>query len=73
MSNEWRDGLITFEQILEEDLKDPEFRAEWERTALARAVANEVVRYRIEHGLTQWSSWWTSHPPVTGRSWSARS
>lgn len=43
----------TFEEILEEDLKDPEFRAEWERTALARAVAIEVLRYRIDHELTQ--------------------
>jgi ribosome-binding protein aMBF1 (putative translation factor) len=32
---------------------DPAFRAEWERTALARAVALELVRYRAEHGLSQ--------------------
>ena len=43
----------TFEQLLDEDLKDPAFRAEWERTALARSVALEVLGYRIEHGLTQ--------------------
>ena len=40
-------------EILEEDLHDPEVRAEWERTALARAVAVEVIRYRSRHGLTQ--------------------
>lgn len=44
---------ITFEASLAEDLKDPEFRAEWERTAVARAVANEIVKYRGEHNLTQ--------------------
>ena len=32
------------EKILQEELHDPEFRAEWERTALARAVALAVVR-----------------------------
>jgi transcriptional regulator with XRE-family HTH domain len=32
---------------------DPEFRAEWERTALARAVAVAIVRYRGEHDLSQ--------------------
>ncbi len=36
-----------------EDLKDPEFRKEWERTALARAVALEVIKYRAEHGISQ--------------------
>jgi DNA-binding XRE family transcriptional regulator len=47
------DDLIPFEQILEEELQDPEFRAEWERTAPARAVALSVLGYRIDHGLTQ--------------------
>lgn len=45
--------MITFEQLLEEQLKDPDFREDWERTALARAVAIEVIRYRSEHGLSQ--------------------
>lgn len=43
----------TFEQVLEGQLQDPAFRAEWERTALARAVANAVVRYRAERGFSQ--------------------
>lgn len=30
-----------------------EARARWERTALARAVANAVVAYRTTHGLSQ--------------------
>ncbi len=42
------DGLIA-EQLR----SDPEFRAEWERTALARAVAVTIVRYRAEHELSQ--------------------
>jgi ribosome-binding protein aMBF1 (putative translation factor) len=30
-----------------------EARADWERTALARAVANALVAYRTAHGLSQ--------------------
>lgn len=33
--------------------KDPEARDRWNETALARAVAMEVLRYRIEHKLSQ--------------------
>lgn len=46
--------MKTHEELLAEQLRDdPEFRAEWERTALARAVAVAVVRYRAEHDLSQ--------------------
>lgn len=45
--------LSTYEDVLTEHLADPEFRAEYERTALARAVAIAVTRYRSEHGLSQ--------------------
>jgi transcriptional regulator with XRE-family HTH domain len=45
--------LKTNDEILQEELQDAEFRAEWERTALARAVALAVVRYRGDHGLSQ--------------------
>jgi hypothetical protein len=39
--------LTTNEELISERLaNDPAFRVEWERTALARAVALEVVRYR---------------------------
>jgi transcriptional regulator with XRE-family HTH domain len=48
-----REDLIPFEQLLEEQLRDPEFRAEWVRLAPARAVANRLILYRAEHGLTQ--------------------
>ena len=33
-------------------MKDPEFRVEWERTALARAVSLRVLHYRIKHKLS---------------------
>ena len=45
--------LISNSQVLEDMLQDPAFRAEWERTALARAVAEAVIRYRAEHELSQ--------------------
>ena len=45
--------LIPFQQMLEEELRDPEFRAEWERRAPARAVANSLIGYRLDHGLTR--------------------
>ena len=46
--------LVKAKDILAEQLaNDPEFRAEWERTALARAVALAVLGYRVRHGLSQ--------------------
>ena len=45
--------LISNAEVLGEMLKDPQFREQWERTALARAVAEAVIRYRTEQGLTQ--------------------
>jgi DNA-binding XRE family transcriptional regulator len=46
--------LPTHEEVLTEHLDaDPEFRREWERTALARAVAVKVIAYRAEHSLNQ--------------------
>lgn len=41
------------DEVLARQLEDPEFRAEWERTAVARAVAAQLVAYRAEHGLSQ--------------------
>ena len=42
------------DELIAEQLRtDPEFRAEWERTALARAVAVAIVRHRGEHDLSQ--------------------
>lgn len=45
--------LIPHEEVLAQDLRDPEFRAEWERTAVARWLAVEVAHYRAVHGLSQ--------------------
>jgi transcriptional regulator with XRE-family HTH domain len=46
--------MKTNDELIAEQLRtDPEFRAEWERTALARAVALTIVRYRAEHDLSQ--------------------
>ncbi|HMI82248.1 MAG TPA: helix-turn-helix transcriptional regulator [Solirubrobacterales bacterium] len=47
------DQLISHEEVLAKDLRDPEFRAEWERTALARWLAVEVAHYRAENELSQ--------------------
>jgi DNA-binding XRE family transcriptional regulator len=43
----------TWEEVLEEQLQDPSFRARWERYAPARAMADALIRYRIEHDLSQ--------------------
>lgn len=45
--------LQTHEEVLAEDLQDPEFRAEWERTAPARAVGIALSSYRVQHGISQ--------------------
>ena len=45
--------VISFEDLLAKQLDDAEFHADWERTALARSVADQVIRYRIEHNLSQ--------------------
>jgi transcriptional regulator with XRE-family HTH domain len=45
--------MKTSEQALVEELGDPDFRHEWDRTAIARAVALKVLAYRTEHRLSQ--------------------
>jgi len=46
--------LPTHEEVLAGHLDaDPEYRREWERTALARAVAVKVIAYRAERGFSQ--------------------
>ncbi|MGA7671294.1 MAG: helix-turn-helix transcriptional regulator [Nitrolancea sp.] len=39
--------------VLADQLESPDVRAEWDRTAPARAVAHRVLAYRVEHGLSQ--------------------
>ncbi len=48
-----KDRLISHDEVLAEELKDPGFRAQWESTALARWLAVEVAHYRAEHALSQ--------------------
>jgi DNA-binding XRE family transcriptional regulator len=45
--------LKTSTEVLAERLEDPEFRAEWESTELARKVAVALTSYRAANGLTQ--------------------
>lgn len=45
--------LTTARELHEQMMQDPAYRAEWERTALARAVSHLVLSYRVEHKLTQ--------------------
>jgi ribosome-binding protein aMBF1 (putative translation factor) len=47
------DQLIAHEDVLAEHLRDPQFRSEWERTALARWLAIEVAHFRAVHHLSQ--------------------
>jgi DNA-binding XRE family transcriptional regulator len=50
----WPKGCKTHEEVLAEHLaSDPEFAAEWERLALARMVAVQLIGYRADHGLSQ--------------------
>lgn len=39
--------------LAEEMARDSVFREEWERTALARLVASQLIAYRHDHGLSQ--------------------
>ena len=43
----------TGDQLLADDLRDPEVAAELARTAVANQLAILVIQYRVEHGLTQ--------------------
>jgi len=46
-------GAISFDDLLAVQLEETEFHGHWERTMVARSVAEQVIRYRIEHDLTQ--------------------
>ena len=45
--------MKTVDEWLEPHLADPAFRAEWDRTVLARAISHAITRYRIENELSQ--------------------
>ncbi|MET8083484.1 helix-turn-helix transcriptional regulator [Micromonospora sp. NPDC005237] len=49
-----RSDLKTAQQVVDEcGHQDPDFRAEWDRTAFARDVALRIVKYRTANELTQ--------------------
>jgi ribosome-binding protein aMBF1 (putative translation factor) len=45
--------LRTAEEIHQEHMRDLDYRREIERTRLANDVAIKVIRYRVDHGLSQ--------------------
>jgi DNA-binding XRE family transcriptional regulator len=45
--------LTSAEELHGQDMADPAYRAEYERTRFANDIAIRVLRYRSEHGLTQ--------------------
>ncbi|MDQ2709398.1 MAG: helix-turn-helix domain-containing protein [Actinomycetota bacterium] len=45
--------LTTADDLHEQDLADPAYQAEYERTRFANEVAIRVIRYRSDHALTQ--------------------
>ncbi len=47
------DKMRTGDKVIARQLKNPRVRAQWDRTAVARAVAARLVEYRVEHALSQ--------------------
>lgn len=45
--------LKTSKEIQSNDMQDPEYRREYERSRLANDVAIRVIQYRVKHGLSQ--------------------
>jgi ribosome-binding protein aMBF1 (putative translation factor) len=45
--------LCTAADVRAQDMDDPEYRREYERTRLANDVAIKVIAYRAHHGLSQ--------------------
>jgi ribosome-binding protein aMBF1 (putative translation factor) len=45
--------LATLGEVIDRQREDPEFRESWDRSAFAREVANRIIRYRADHGITQ--------------------
>ncbi len=52
-SRENMENSRSFQDVLDDALTDPETRAEWDRTQLARDVSIWLLRYRRDHHLTQ--------------------
>lgn len=45
--------MISFESVLKEHLKDPEFRKEWERSEPEYQLNRAIIRARIDKKMTQ--------------------
>jgi ribosome-binding protein aMBF1 (putative translation factor) len=45
--------LRTADEIHEQNMRDLDYRSEYERTRLANDVAIKVIKYRVDHGLSQ--------------------
>ncbi len=45
--------LISAEEVHKKDMKSAQYRAEWERSALAREVSELLVGYRVKHNISQ--------------------
>jgi transcriptional regulator with XRE-family HTH domain len=45
--------LKAAEEVHAKDMRDAEYRREYERTRLANDVAIRVIQYRVRHGLSQ--------------------
>lgn len=48
-----RTGMTFDSLVAEVQLRDPSFKAEWQRLAPARELAATLLRYRAEHKLSQ--------------------
>ena len=47
------DLLVSNDDVLSDDLQDPEFREQWEKTAIARWLAIEIAHFRAKNDLSQ--------------------
>ncbi len=46
-------STLSYDEMMSTLLEDDELRQSWEESTIARAIANQVIRYRVEHGLSQ--------------------
>lgn len=44
---------LTFDDVLKEELKDPEFKKEWDASENEYQLINSLIKARVESGLTQ--------------------
>ena len=45
--------MSDIDELLEENLKDPEFAAAWEKTEIEYQIKSMLIAARLEHHLTQ--------------------